>query len=162
MSHVKELMDKIINILKQREFVSVATSDLESQPNAAPKFLLRAEDSYIILVDYTIGKTWTNLKANPRVSLSFVDTETLLAYQVNGSVEIIEEGSEYEKMVKELHDKEVILSAKRLIEGITSGKRHSNFEVAIRKKNVFMKVSIEEIAEIGTRGEVKREKICRT
>jgi cysteine-rich repeat protein len=37
---------------------------------------------------------WENIKMNPRVSLSFMDNDALLGYQLNGSVEIIDSGEE--------------------------------------------------------------------
>lgn len=151
---------KITELLKDREFVSVASCNLTGQPNAAPKFLLKIENNFVYLVDYTIGRTWENLQVNPRISISFSDIDSLNGYQVNGSVEIIDEGPEYKRIVKELHDKEISLSSKRIVEGIYRGKRHENFELVIPEKFVILKVKIEESVEIGLRGDLKREKIC--
>ena len=152
-------LHKISNLLKNREFISVATCDLSGNPNAAPKLLLKLEGNSIYLVDYTIGKTWQNLKINPRVSLSAVDTEALIGYQINGDVEIIEEGREYDKILSEVLAREVSLSAKRIIEGVTSGQKHKNFELESSGRFVVFKVKIKEIAEIGQRGELKRERV---
>ncbi|MFZ2603865.1 MAG: pyridoxamine 5'-phosphate oxidase family protein, partial [Candidatus Omnitrophota bacterium] len=117
-------LKKIKELLKDREFISVATSDLEAHPNAAPKFILKIEDHFIYLVDYILGKTWQNLKTNPLVSLSLVNTDTLTGYQINGVVEIIDRGKEFESILKELLAKEMQLSTKRIVEGVTSGKSH--------------------------------------
>ncbi|MDD5432326.1 MAG: pyridoxamine 5'-phosphate oxidase family protein [Candidatus Omnitrophica bacterium] len=149
---------RINELLKMRNFISVATCDFKGRPNAAPKFLLRCEDSTIYLVDYTIGRTWENLKMNPRVGLSFMDTESLRGYQINGSVQILEKGAEYDDIVKELEQKEINLSTERIINAITTGKRHESYELAIPKKFVIFKVSIEEAVEIGPSG-VKRESV---
>ena len=153
------ITERINEILKTREFISVATAGLDGTPNAAPKFLLKRENNFVYLVDYTIGKTWQNLKNNPRVSLSFVDTDTLRGYQLNGSVEIIEKGAAYDKIMQELFQREIDLSAKRIIEGVTQGKVHENFELAIPEKIVIFKIQIQEAVEIGPRGELKREKV---
>lgn len=155
------MLDKEINqLLKSREFISIATCDLADQPNAAPKFFLKLEDGHIYLVDYSIGRTWRNLQVNPRASLSLMDTEKLVGYQVNGTVEIIDKGGEFEKIMHELVEREVTLSAKRIIEGVTSGKKHTNFELDISKKFAILKIKVEEVAQIGARGEIKREKLC--
>lgn len=151
---------KITELLKNKEFVSVASCDLIGHPNAAPKFLLKVENNFIYLIDYTIGRTWENLKINPQVSLSFADMDSLNGYQVNGSVEIISEGEAYKKIVKELHDKEISLSSKRIVEGLYRGKKHENFEVIIPEKFIIFKIKIEEAVEICPCGELKREKIC--
>lgn len=151
---------KIEELLKSREFVSVATCGPGGRPNAAPKFLLKAKENFIYLIDYAFGQTWENIKINPRVSISFVDTDTLRGYQINGAVEIIEKGPVYDAILKELLQKAIDLSAKRIVEGVVKGKVHEAFEVAIPEKFIIFKVKIAEAVEIGARGEIKREKVC--
>ena len=56
---------KALELLKHREFISVATCDFHGQPNAASKFILRIENDSIYLVDYIIGRTFQNLRINP-------------------------------------------------------------------------------------------------
>lgn len=153
------MLKKIHQLLQNKEFISVATCDLSGNPNAAPKFILKLDGHRIYLVDYTIGKTYGNLKVNPRISLSFMDTESLSGYQINGLAETVEAGAEYERVCKELLAKEVDLSARRIIEGVTTEKKHQSFEVAIRDKFVILKVMIKEIIEIGPSGQKKREAV---
>lgn len=152
-----QLLKEVHELLKNREFISVATADAHCHPNAAPKFLLKTEGHFVYLIDYTFGKTWHNLKNNPRVSMSFMNTDTLVGYQINGKGEIIDTGKDYEEILKELVAKEISLSTKRIIEGVTSGKKHASFEVEIREQFVIIKVRIEEISEIGPKGEIKKE-----
>ena len=151
---------KVLELLKAREFVSVATCDLQGRPNAAPKFILKLENNSIYLVDYIIGRTFQNIKVNPRVSISFIDSNALMGYQLNGSVEIIGNGQEYDSLVKDLSRKELELSTRRIIEGVTKGKSHEGFELGMSEKFVILKVKIEEVVEIASSGSLKREKIC--
>jgi uncharacterized pyridoxamine 5'-phosphate oxidase family protein len=153
------MLTKIVSeLLKHREFVSVATCDLAGRPNAASKLILKVEGNHIYLVDYTFGKSYENLKINPRLSISFADTDNLKGYQINGSVELIEKGHIYESIAAELVQKEVSLSTDRIIKGVSSGKRHESYEVAIPEKFVIFKVRIEEAVELAYSGGVKREK----
>jgi predicted pyridoxine 5'-phosphate oxidase superfamily flavin-nucleotide-binding protein len=153
------LSTKIAQFLKNREFISVATCDFKGRPNAAPKFLLKLEDNFIYLVDYTISRTWENLKVNPQASLSFIDPDTLVGYQINGSVKIIDKGPEYDKILIELREREIDLSAKRIVEGIYRGKGHESFEVTLPERFVVFKIKVEEVVEIGHRGDLKIEKL---
>ena len=146
-------------LIESREFISVASCDLEARPNAAPKFLLKVEGDYIYLVDYIIGRTFRNLQVNPRVSLSFIDNNTLIGYQVNGKVEIINAGVEYREILKELQYKQIDLSAKRVVEGVVKGQSHKSFEVASPKQFVILKLKIEELTEIRPTGILKKEKL---
>ena len=145
-------------LIESREFINVASCDLEAKPNAAPKFLLKVEGSYIYLVDYVIGRTFRNLRINPSASLSFIDNNTLIGYQLNGKVEIIEAGVEYEKILKELQHKQIDLSIKRVIEGVTKGQSHKSFEVTSPEKFVILKLKVEELVEIRPSGILNREK----
>lgn len=151
------MLKKITALLQKKEFISVATSDLSGKPNAAPKFLLKLENNFIFLIDYTQGKTWENLKKNPRVSLSFMDTEDLTGYQINGAVKIIDKGSAFDKIFDELLQKEIDLSCRRIIEGVVHEKGHKSFEVAMPDRVVIFKIEIEDIAEINHRGEIRKE-----
>lgn len=146
-------------LIESREFISMASCDLELRPNAAPKFLLKVEGNYLYLVDYIIGRTFTNLQINPRASLSFIDSNTLIGYQINGRVEIIDAGPEYKEIIKELQHKQINLSIARVIEGVTKGKAHKSFELAIPEQFVIFKVKMEEVVEMRPSGTLKREKV---
>jgi predicted pyridoxine 5'-phosphate oxidase superfamily flavin-nucleotide-binding protein len=146
-------------LIESKEFISVATCDLDGRPNAAPKFLLKVEASYIYLVDYIIGKTFRNLSVNPRASLSFFDNNTLVGYQLNGKVEIIDSGPEYSATLNDLARKEINLSTNRIIEGVIKGQAHEAYEVAASKQFVILKVKVEEIVQIRSSGALQREKV---
>jgi uncharacterized pyridoxamine 5'-phosphate oxidase family protein len=153
------LAKTISDFLKTREFVSIATCDLNGRPNAAPKFILKIESNFIYLVDYAFGRSYENIKINPRVSLSFADTENLKGYQVNGSVELVEKGQAHEKIALELTQRVISLSTDRIIKGVSTGKRHENFEVAIPKKFAIFKVKIEGVVELLYHGGLNREEL---
>jgi len=151
---------KSLELLKNREFVSVASCDLERRPNAAPKFVLKVENHFVYLVDYSVGRTSRNLAVNPKISISFMDNDTLMGYQLNGPVELINKGQEYDVLVKDLLQKELELSTRRIIEGVTKGKSHEGFELSLSEKFIIFKVKVEEIVEIASSGTLKTEKIC--
>ena len=146
-------------LIESREFISVASCDMEGRPNAAPKFLLKVESDYIYLVDYVIGRTFRNLTVNPRVSLSFFDNSDLTGYQVNGTVEIVDTGDEYSAVLKDLHRKEIDLSIARIIDGVIKGQAHKAYEVASSKQFVILKVKVEEIVQMQPSGTLRREKV---
>ncbi|MFA5411682.1 MAG: pyridoxamine 5'-phosphate oxidase family protein, partial [Candidatus Omnitrophota bacterium] len=133
--------------------------DLEARPNAAPKFLLKVEASHIYLVDYILGTTFRNIKVNPRVSLSFFDSDALTGYQINGNVRIIDGGPEYQSALDDLQRKEIDLSATRIIDGVIKGQVHKNYEVAASKQFVILKIKVEEIVQIQSSGTLHREKV---
>ena len=144
-------------LLTKRIFISVASCDLNGQPNAAPKFLLKADQDFIYLIDYTIGRTWENVKVNPRLSLSLSDADSLKGYKINGRAEIITEGPAHAQLFDELKEKTIALSVDRVIEGIRLKKKHTDFELGIPDKFIIFKVRIEEFTEIGPQGQLRKE-----
>jgi len=151
------MLRTVTEIIKARNFINVATCDDKRRPNGVSKLIVKIEGNTIVLVDYTIGRTYANLKINPHVSLSFFDLERLRGYQINGPVEIIERGSAYEDMTSHLTQKEISLATERVIRGMTRGKSHEDYEMGKAKKFVFFKVRMDEIAEISYSGEIKRD-----
>ena len=151
------IIEKALKIMKVREFVTLATADKAGKPNSAPKLLLKTDSGIIYFIDYSIGRTFENLKVNPEVSLSFIDINSLFGYRLNGKVEVIEKGKIYRECLKELREKEVELTAERVIQGVHSGKPHKDFELEIPERFLVYKVKIEEGSEITPRGEIKRE-----
>lgn len=149
----------IKTLIEARGFISVASCGLDNRPNGAPKFLLKVDSSHIYLVDYIMGQTFRNVKVNPRVSLSFFDNSALMGYQINGRVEIIDSGNEYDLALKDLERKEIDLSTTRIIDGVTKGRVHKAYEVTVSEEFVLLKVVVEEIVQIQPTGKLKREKV---
>ncbi len=155
----RKIISKELNkVLRKKEFINVGSCDFKGRPNVAPKFLLKVDGDYMYLVDYVMGRTWRNLKKNPRLSLSTLNQDTLMGYQLNGSVDMIKEGSSYEKLLTEYRDKQIDFSAVRVAEGVRRGREHEHTEAAFPEKVVFFKVKIEEIVKIVPTGKLNRRK----
>ncbi len=148
---------KVHEFIKKRTFINVATCSLDNKPSNVSKLVLKLEHNNVYLVDYSIGKTYRNLKHNPYASLAFFEPDKLIGFQLNGPVEVIESGEAYEKIAHELTAKEVSLSTERILKAVTSGQKHESFELVGKRKFVIFKVKVEEIVEISYSGEVKRE-----
>ena len=59
------LLVGFLPFLAKGKFVNVATCSDERMPNVAPKLIAKTEKNIIYLIDYVIGKTYSNLKENP-------------------------------------------------------------------------------------------------
>lgn len=129
------VIEKALGVLKTREFVSVATADKGGKPNSAPKLLLKIDGKIVYFIDYSIGKTSENLKANPEVSFSFIDIDSLVGFRLNGKAEIIENGKIHDECLRELREKEIELSVERVVKGVRGGKSHKGFE--LERPNAF-------------------------
>ncbi|MFA5147943.1 MAG: pyridoxamine 5'-phosphate oxidase family protein [Candidatus Omnitrophota bacterium] len=148
---------KINELIREMGFVAMATCDRAGRPNVAPKFFLKADSGHIYLVDYVIGRTLRNLTDNPVASISIIDERNLTGYQVNGAVQVLSHGEEYDRASREFLEKEISLSTRRIVEGVKKGERHNSFEAAFPNKIVIFKVKIDEAVEIGPGGELTKE-----
>jgi hypothetical protein len=148
------MKEDILWSLRKTKFINVATVGVNKIPCAAPKFVLKVEDDFIYLVDYTLGTTYQNLSAYPRISLSFMIDKDLKGYQINGTVKVIEKGTEYDKLLSELREKKIKLTVERLIEGVHRGKAHTDYEIGFSKRIVVFKVRIKEIIKLCPEGKL--------
>lgn len=145
------------HLLEKVRFLVVATVNENGQPDATPKLFLKYEEPHVYLVDYSFATTNRNLKTRPQASLSFVDVENLDGYRLNGSVELITQGEEFDRIAKEVEKKVLQLSATRVIEAVKTGKKYEHYELEIVDKYVVMKFKIDEVTFIGPRGRSYRE-----
>ena len=152
-----KITDNVAELLEKRQFVSVATATLDGHPNTAPKFFFRAKGTFIYLIDYVIGKTIENLRKNPRVSVSFMDLDSLEAYRLNGAAELIEKGKIFEKILKEWDRKLIKMATTRVIEGVQTGKNHGHYELEMGEKFIVLKIKIESVVKIDRRGDIWKE-----
>jgi len=143
-------------ILNKISFLDIGSSSQDAIPNVAPKLLLKVDGDEIYLVDYIMGKTYDNLQSNCRVSLSAIDVDSLLGYQINGKAYIVDGGLDYQKLFQEYQEKQIQSSVSRIIDGVRREKLNQNIEMIFPEKVVFIKVFVEEIVEIIPSGQLKR------
>ena len=152
-----KINEKLEEILGKREFVSIATVGNDGQPNSVPKFLYRGKGNFLYLLDYVVGKTIWNLRENPKASVSFMDLDTLEAYRLNGTAQIIEQGPVFDAVLKGWNEKLVQLSTDRVIEAVRTGKKRGYYEMEMTEHLAVIKVRIETVIKIGRRGDIWKE-----
>ena len=151
------ITDKIAELLEKREFVSVATAAPNGEPNTAPKFFFRAKGDFIYLIDYVLGKTVTNLKENPRVSVSFMDMDSLEAYRLNGTAKLIQDGKVFKEILKEWDKRLVSMATDRVVESVRTGKNRGHYELEMNENFMVLKIKIASVVKIGRRGDIWKE-----
>ncbi|OIO35243.1 MAG: hypothetical protein AUJ74_07315 [Candidatus Omnitrophica bacterium CG1_02_44_16] len=149
------LLVGFLPFLAKGKFVNVATCSDERMPNVAPKLIAKTEKNIIYLIDYVIGKTYSNLKENPRVSLSFINDRTLTGYQMNGSVDILEFGEEFEKFIEEFQKIKTDFTVERILLNVRTGEKAIPLDLSLPDQFAILKVKVIEIVEIGSSGSLK-------
>jgi hypothetical protein len=151
----ENLLKNFLPFLSQGRFINVASCSLERMPSVAPKLIAKTHKNIIYLIDYIYGRTYSNLKTNPRVSVSFFDDRTFTGYQLNGSVEILEDGEEFERLSEEFQAIKTNLTVEHILFNIRSGEKAKPLEFSLPKKFAILKLKIVEIIEISSSGSLK-------
>lgn len=154
---ILKIPEAIRKFLEEADFVSLATSDRNGQPNAANNFILKVESDIIYIVDFIKGKAWENLRYNPFISLTVMDKDNLRDYRINGTATMLENGSEYDLLMKEFSEKEIRFAINRVIEGVQRTKPHHSFSLPFPQQASIIKVKVDRIIEIAPTAEPKKE-----
>ncbi|MDD5019404.1 MAG: pyridoxamine 5'-phosphate oxidase family protein [Candidatus Omnitrophica bacterium] len=151
----KNFLQNYMPFLSKGKFVDVATCNEERMPNVAPKLIAKVEHNVIYLVDYVMGTTYSNLKTNPRVSLSFVDERSLTGYQLNGAVTIVGSGEEFDRLAEEFQQIKTNFTVERILYNVRTGEKASPLDIVLPEKFVILKAKVFEIVEISSTGGLK-------
>jgi predicted pyridoxine 5'-phosphate oxidase superfamily flavin-nucleotide-binding protein len=90
------MTEKIVELFEKVPVAILATATTDGIPNAVPVGAKKIIDNETILIsDQFFSKTLANMKANPKVSLSFWEGHD--GYQIKGSVTIETSGSRFEE-----------------------------------------------------------------
>jgi predicted pyridoxine 5'-phosphate oxidase superfamily flavin-nucleotide-binding protein len=85
---VKIPEEAVTLILKNGNVVLVGSVDSKGVPNIAPRFVLAViEDEKILFADAFRNKTFDNIKAWRKVTVSIMDKETMGGFQLKGDAE---------------------------------------------------------------------------
>lgn len=153
------IRQKLDALLKEKEFVYVATTDANRFPNAIPIFLLKMEGNFLYLIDFIFGKTYENLKQDPKVSVAVMDEYTLHGYKISGSVEMIEEGRIFDQLIEELREREMRFTVDRIVSAVQTGKTHQNFELQFPAHAVILKIKLDSVVEVNLQGKLRKENL---
>jgi predicted pyridoxine 5'-phosphate oxidase superfamily flavin-nucleotide-binding protein len=151
------MLKKIKKLLDAHQFLNLATVSGESVPNVAPKFMLSYTDTEIVLADYTIAKTFENIKKNPAVAIPVMDEVSLNGYQIKGRARVVTGGKEHAKFYEAMQDRIVKLSVERIVRGVHAGRESANFEVCLPEKMAFIVVTVHTLTEIHCTGSLSHE-----
>ena len=85
----------------EKQLAVVATASREGTPNVGPKGSVRVvDDETLVYAESTGGKTFSNIRENPKVSVMIIDREKADGYQVKGKAELLASGALFEEVAR--------------------------------------------------------------
>lgn len=93
------MTNEIMELFQKAPATVFATSSPDGKPNAVPIGAKKIiDDETILISDQFFGKTLENMKANPRVSVTFWEGHN--GYQIKGRVTIETSGTRFEETAR--------------------------------------------------------------
>jgi uncharacterized protein len=98
-----QMTERMQKLFEKVPAVVLSTSTVDGRPNSVPVGSKKIIDNETILIsNQFLNKTLANLKANPKVSLTF--WEGMEGYQLKGTVTIETTGQRYEETARWIED----------------------------------------------------------
>jgi general stress protein 26 len=144
-----EIFDEFVSHSKNLKVIYIATADEKGKPNSAPKMLVDIDKpNKVFYLDYQFTQSYSNIKKNNHVSVSFMDDRAFKGFRLTGTAEVIESGPEYELAQKRWEKRLISYEAERLIERSKGHYSERNAESNLPKNFVIIKLNAEEASVV--------------
>ena len=95
------ISDDIKNFVNSQKLGYVATVSKDGTPNLSPKgTIIVMDESTLVFADIRSPKTMENLQENTSVEINVVDPFKRLGYRFKGDGKIVNEGTEFDKILE--------------------------------------------------------------
>ena len=95
------ISDDVKNFVNSQKLGYVATVSKDGTPNLSPKgTIIVMDESTLVFADIRSPKTMENLQENTSVEINVVDPFKRLGYRFKGDGKIVNEGTEFDKILE--------------------------------------------------------------
>jgi uncharacterized pyridoxamine 5'-phosphate oxidase family protein len=138
---MQRLADGIIHFFQEQGFAIVSTIDGNGGPHNSCKGIVKInQNGLIYLFDLYKGKTYKNLKINPRMSISAVDEHKFIGYCLKGRAKIVKTDKLKPHILSAWDKKITSRISRRVIKNIQGEKGHPRHPEALLPKPEYMVV----------------------
>jgi len=147
---VKEITEDIIHLFYKQGFVIVSTLDAQGSIHCAAKGIAGIEaEGKIYLIDLYRGKTFSNLKRNPTVSITAVDEDEFSGFTIKGKAKIVDREEIKDHIITSWEDKVVQRVSKRVIGHIKREKKSPHHPEAILPQPQYLiEVDVDSVVDL--------------
>jgi predicted pyridoxine 5'-phosphate oxidase superfamily flavin-nucleotide-binding protein len=97
------LTKEIMELLQKEHLVYAATASADGTPNVSPKGSIAVvDDKRLVFAEIASPHTIKNLQDNPKIALYVLDKATAKGAQIQGEVELVNEGPRFESVAAAL------------------------------------------------------------
>jgi uncharacterized pyridoxamine 5'-phosphate oxidase family protein len=150
---MKKVPAGILQFFQNQGFVIVTTIDNDGTPHNSCKGIVRiGPRGSVYLLDLYNGRTYGNLKENPRISIVAVDEHRFTGYCLKGEARIVQKQRLGAGIISDWEKKITSRTTQRIIRNIHEEKGHPRHpEVSLPKPKYLIVMDIKEIIDLTPR-----------
>jgi len=147
---VKKITEDIIHLFHKQGFVIVSTLDAEGSIHCSAKGIAGiAAEGKIYLIDLYRGKTFSNLKRNPTVSITAVDEDEFSGFTLKGKAKIVDREEIKGHIIASWEDKVIQRVSKRVISDIKKDKKSLHHpEALFSHPQYLIEVDVDNVVDL--------------
>lgn len=147
---MKRLPEDIAQFLHGQNFVIVSTVDTNGGAHNACKGIVDIKsDGTVYLLDLYRGHTYSNIKRNPRITITAVDEHRFKGYCLKGKAITIHESDFQPHIIKAWEDRITSRLTQRLLKNLREEKGHTRHpEVLLPSPKYMIAMEVEEIIDL--------------
>jgi len=140
----------IVEFFHNQHFTIISTIDKKGYPHNACKGIVQIDESgKAYLLDLYMARTYENLRANPRISITAVDEHKFVGYCLKGKAKIVQKNKVSKSILKLWEDKITSRISHRLLKNIKGEKgHHAHPEALLPAPTYLIAVDVDEIVEL--------------
>lgn len=156
---MKKITEDIIYLFHKQGFVIASTLDSEGGIHCSAKGIAGIEaEGKIYLIDLYRGKTFSNLKRNPTISITAVDEDEFSGFTIKGKAKIVNREEIKDHIIASWEDKVVKRVSKRVIGHIKKGRKSVHHPEAIFPHPQYLiEVDVDSVIDLAPKN-LKRKK----
>ncbi|MCX5702054.1 MAG: pyridoxamine 5'-phosphate oxidase family protein [Candidatus Omnitrophica bacterium] len=145
-----KLGDGAINFFQNQGYVIVTTIDKDGTPHSSCKGIVNLnKNGSVYLLDLYKSRTYSNLKNNPKISLTAVDEHRFQGYCLKGKARIITSNNMSPDILRAWQDKITSRLTQRVLKNIHEQKGHPRHpEVLLPKPKYAIVMEVKEVVDL--------------
>jgi len=147
---MKKLNDELINFFQGQGCVIVSTIDKNGFVHSACKGIIKINhNGKIYLLDLYKGRTFENLKQNPRISITAIDEHKFIGYCLKGRAQMVTEAKLHSDIIKAWEDRITNRLTRRLLKNIREEKGHPRHpEILLPQPEYLIAMEVEGVVDL--------------
>ena len=129
---MRKITEDIIHLFHKQGFVIVSTLDVRGSIHCSAKGIAGIEaEGKVYLIDLYQGKTFSNLKQNPTISITAIDEDEFSGFTLKGKARIVDREGIKDHIIASWEEKVVQRVSRRVIGHIKKEKKSPHHPEAI-------------------------------